>query len=71
MPILLRSLVICRLWYHILGPRSRSPVVAELREAYSLHWRRHPHVYAHIFLLLIPFSLPNGRLCYGEARAGR
>jgi len=47
----------------------RSPVVAGLREAYSLHWRRHPHI--HVSLLFILFSLLSGRLCYGEARAGR
>jgi len=27
----------------------RSPVVAGLREAYSLHWRRHPHEFLFLF----------------------
>ena len=48
----------------------RSPVVAGLREAYSLY-----HTGTLMFLFLFssffPFSLLNGRLCYGEARAGR
>ena len=28
----------------------RSPIVARLREAYSLHWRRHPHAHVLFFL---------------------